>query len=401
MRVLQVVKTSDGARWAAWQTRVLTDLGIKVDVLLPHAQGEAVALWEQSGAQVHVADVSLPLRHPQRWTAVRQKIRRLVDQIAPDLIHCHFVTNMLALRLALGREHPIPRIFQVPGPLHLESPLTRWLDLKTFGGGDYWIASSRYTSELYRKFRAPHERVFLSYYGSPLDLVSARRGGALRTQLGISAAEKVVGNISYIYPPKYFLGHTAGLKGQEYVIDALARVSKKRSDVTGVLVGGQWSGGSAYRERLIERARREAGCRIRFADRVGLTAVNTLWADFDCVVHLPVSENCGGVIEPLAAEVPTVASRVGGLPEIIADGVTGWSVPPRNAEAAADAILEALDNPAEAQRRTQSGKQLVLEMFNPQRTGREVAQIYQHILDKKIPAPSDFDSARFMREGAS
>lgn len=400
MRVLQIVKTSDGARWAAWQTRVLTRAGVQVHVVLPAARGEALSLWQESGAQLHFGDLSLPLRQPWRWTTVRRQLIDLVEHVSPDLIHSHFVVNTLALRLALGREHPIPRIFQVPGPLHLESPLTRWLDLKTFGSHDHWIASSRYTRDLYRRFHAPRERLFLSYYGYPLDRVGSTRTGTLREWLGISSTDYVVGNISYIYPPKYFLGHTIGLKGHEYVIDALAQISRKRDDTVGVLVGGQWPGGSAYRERLMRRAHRQAGSRIRFAERVGFQSVNTLWADFDCAVHLPVSENCGGVIEPLAAQVPTVASRVGGLPEVIMDGVTGWTVPPRNAAAAADCILDVLAQRDEAQRRTRTGKQLVLEMFDPRRTGQEVAQIYQHILDEKIPAPSDFDSARQARRPA-
>lgn len=397
MRVLQLVKTSDGARWAAWQTRVLTQLGNQVHVVLPSVHGEALTLWQQSGAQLHFADLSLPLRQPQRWALVRRNLIELVEQVSPDLIHTHFVTNILALRLALGREHPIPRIFQVPGPLHLESPLTRWLDLNTFGSHDHWIATSRYTRELYRRFNAPRERLYLSYYGVPLERVGSTRTGELRQRLGIPSTDQVVGNISHIYPPKYFLGHTIGLKGHEYVIDALAQVSKKRGDVTGVLVGSQWQGGSAYRERLMKRAQRQAGCHIRFAERVPFQSVNTLWADFDCAVHLPVSENCGGVVEPLAAQVPTVACCTGGLPEVIINGVTGWAVPPRNAEAAADAILEALADREQAQSRARMGKQLVLKMFDPDRVGREVAQIHQHILDEKISAPSDFDSARLAR----
>ena len=52
---------------------------------------------------------------------------------------------------------------------------------------------------------------------------------------------------------------------------------------------------------------------------------------------MPISENCGGVIELLAAGVPTVASRVGGLPEVVHDGVTGWTVPWRSPGAAAAA----------------------------------------------------------------
>ena len=64
-------------------------------------------------------------------------------EINPDLIHSHFVTTTLMLRLALGRRHKIPRIFQVPGPLHLEHWHTRTLEIASAGKKDFWIGSSQ------------------------------------------------------------------------------------------------------------------------------------------------------------------------------------------------------------------------------------------------------------------
>jgi glycosyltransferase involved in cell wall biosynthesis len=397
MRVLQIVKSTEGARWAAWQSRALTRMGVQVHVVLPSMRGEAIRLWRESGARIHVADLSLPLRRPWLWKSLRQNLHRILDDAEPDLIHSHFVTNTIALRLALGRGHRLPIIFQVPGPLHLESPLTRWLDLGTAGGQDYWIASSRYTRNLYKRFHAPRARVFLSYYGFPLHRVESARTGKLRDMLEIKPGAFVVGNINNIYPPKYLGGQTTGSKGHEHVIDALACVCRARPDVTGVLVGGQWGGGSAYRARLLRRAREQAGGRIRFVERVGFESVNRLWADYDCAVHLPISENCGGVVEPLAAGVPTVASHTGGLPEVIIDGVTGWLVPPRSPEAAAERILHVLDNHDQARRQARVGRALVMEMFDIDRTAGEVAQIYGHVLGVRNEALPDFDSMRAVR----
>ena len=47
------------------------------------------------------------------------------------------------------------------------------------------------------------------------------------------------------------------------------------------------------------------------------------WPDYDCAVHVPLSENCGGVVEPLLAGVPTIAGNVGGLPEVVHHHRTG------------------------------------------------------------------------------
>jgi glycosyltransferase involved in cell wall biosynthesis len=68
-------------------------------------------------------------------------------------------------------------------------------------------------------------------------------------------------------------------------------------------------------------------------------------------------------LEALACEVPVVASAVGGLLDTIRDGDTGWSIPPGDAGALADAIGEVLDNPVEASRRARAGRALVLQQY--------------------------------------
>ena len=130
IRALHLVKTSDGAHWAANQVAVLVREGIEVHVALPSADGRTMQQWRETGAVIHIADLSLPARQPARFPTVRRTLRRLVDEVQPDVIHSHFVTTTLMLRLALGRGHRIPRIFQVAGPLHLEHWHSRRADLE-------------------------------------------------------------------------------------------------------------------------------------------------------------------------------------------------------------------------------------------------------------------------------
>ncbi len=69
---------------------------------------------------MHFLDCSLPVRKPIAVLQRASQIRQLIEAVKPDLIHTHHVTTTVMLRLALGRRHSIPRVFQVPGPLHLE-----------------------------------------------------------------------------------------------------------------------------------------------------------------------------------------------------------------------------------------------------------------------------------------
>jgi glycosyltransferase involved in cell wall biosynthesis len=71
---------------------------------------------------------------------------------------------------------------------------------------------------------------------------------------------------------------------------------------------------------------------------------------------------------------------VGGLPDLIEHGVTGWLVPPRNPKALAGAILDALGNQKEARRRAIQGQGRAKNLFDIEKVGREVAAIYEQVL---------------------
>lgn len=85
----------------------------------------------------------------------------------------------------------------------------------------------------------------------------------------------------------------------------------------------------------------------------------------DLCVQASRAEGLGfSPLEALACGVPVVAASVGGLCETIIDGVTGWSYSLGDASDLASRIEEALDNEAEAARRTADGRDLVLKKYN-------------------------------------
>jgi glycosyltransferase involved in cell wall biosynthesis len=395
MRILHVVKTADGAPWAAWLARELVELGVEVHVALPSRQGTKVAEWVEARAIVHEAQLDLPVKAPWKCSEVFNTARKLVDSVAPDVIHSHFVGTTLTLRRALGKAHDIPRIFQVPGPLHLEHPLYRKAEIASAGKADYWIASSLCIRRLLEQSGVDTGRVFLSYYGSPVQLHAQTRTWALRDKLKISREQLVVGNISWIYRPKYFLGQRIGLKCHEDMIDALRIVIGKRSDVVGVLAGAGFRNADVpYAERLRKRAEHVGGGRILMPGALDHALVRQAWPDFDCAIHVPLSENTGGVTEPMFASVPTIASRVGGLPEVIMDDITGRIVPRREPEKLADAILEVLQNLPEFRQMAATGCRLTREMYDVRRTAKEVYNVYKHLLCPNSPPPISFDSRK-------
>jgi glycosyltransferase involved in cell wall biosynthesis len=399
MRILHIVKTSGGAAWAAFQAAELARLGVDVHVAVPAAEGGSMRLWRDAHAKIHVVPLDFPASSPWQLPAVCARARAVVASVKPDIIHTHHVGPTLVMRQALGKRHPTPRIFQVPGPLHLEHWLYRTWDLACAGARDFWIASSRCIRDHYIQAGVDDSRLFLSYYGVRPGGYSKTRSNLLRRRLGIPPDAFVAGNISFIYAPKYYLGQRTGLKRHEDLIAALGLVLRKRSDVIGVLAGGPWGRAARYQNRLRRLAETAGKGRILMPGHLPSSDVQDSWPDFDCAIHVPVSENCGGVVEPLLAGVPTIAGDVGGLPEVVKDGITGILVPTGNPEALAAAMLKVLADPERYRAMARLGGQLAAEMFDVRRTAREVYDVYCHIHDGAKP-PAEFDARAFLADRA-
>ena len=376
MRVLQLLKTGVGASWAVRQAKRLRELGVDVHVALP--DGPMVAKLRAADCTPHVVDVGFPARAPLQIPAALRRLRAVVDTVGPDVLHSHFVSTTLTMRLALGRDHRIPRLFQVPGPLHLEHPVTRALEIGSAGPADDWCGSCLWTCARYRRSGIAAERVHYSVYGIDTDEVTMHPPGALRGELGIPAGRAIVGMVAYVYAPKRLLGQRRGLKGHEDLIDALAWLRGDGRDVVGVFVGGPWEGADRYEQAVHAYARARLGDAAIFLGT--RSDVPALYADMDVVAHPSLSENMGGASESLLLGRPTVATRIGGLPDIVRDGDTGWLVPAQDPAALARALADALDHPAEAARRAAAGQALVRELVNVRRTAPEMIAIYERLV---------------------
>jgi glycosyltransferase involved in cell wall biosynthesis len=101
------------------------------------------------------------------------------------------------------------------------------------------------------------------------------------------------------------------------------------------------------------------------------------------------------LLESMAAAAPVVATRVGGTPEAIEDGVNGLLVPPADSGALARAICRLLAEPALAARLGQAGCQSVSKRFSMERMVNATEQLYQSLLEKRcrVAVPSSTELA--------
>lgn len=130
-----------------------------------------------------------------------------------------------------------------------------------------------------------------------------------------------------------FAGRITRAKSLETAIDALGRV-----DGVTLLIAGD----GEERERL----ERSAGENVRFLGTLARESVLELFAAADAALLSSSWENFPHtLVEALAAGAPVIATRVGGVPEIVDDGVNGLLVPPDDPDALARAIRSFFDDP--------------------------------------------------------
>jgi glycosyltransferase involved in cell wall biosynthesis len=105
----------------------------------------------------------------------------------------------------------------------------------------------------------------------------------------------------------------------------------------------------------------------------------------DCFVLPSLAEGVSNtILEAMASEIPIVATRVGGNPELVDDGVTGRLVPPSDAEAMAAAILGYFDDPTIGRRHGRAARQAAMQRFSLDRMVRDYLSLYDALLSRDV-----------------
>ncbi len=116
---------------------------------------------------------------------------------------------------------------------------------------------------------------------------------------------------------------------------------------------------------------------VTFTGEVDPDQVPLHFAAADLSVLPTLGDNCPlAVLESLASGCPVVASRVGGIPEVVVEGETGWLVQPDDPEALAAAILDALKNASDRRRRALKARHEAEGRFDGDAYLREHLELY-------------------------
>jgi glycosyltransferase involved in cell wall biosynthesis len=180
------------------------------------------------------------------------------------------------------------------------------------------------------------------------------------------------------------VGRLAKWKGQHVFLEAAGKVLKAGHNAEFVIVGAPLFGEENYEEGLRRQAR-ELGIssRVRFLGFI--RDVPQVMRGLDILVHASITgEPFGQVItEGMAAGKPVIATRGGGVPEIITHDETGLLVPMGDSDALAAELISLLDNPGKCQRLAKAGHEHVRRNFTAGHGARQVERIYGTFTTRK------------------
>ena len=373
-RKIQVCHLATGDLWAGAE--------VQLTMLVSSLQGmpefdTSVVLLNDGGpaSELRRRGISTTVIPESRHSAA-SIVRQLVEHFARhqvDILHTHnFKDNILGIlstlprggcrrvRTVHGRGEPFTGLAAAKMRLYqgVDHFFTRWLV-------DRIVAVSvDLESHLARSFGA--QRVMCIHNGIALEQVRVTKPPTeLRQELNLGAQDFVIGTMGRLVP----------VKGLETFLKA-ARIIRGRKNNAKFVIAGDGPLKDTLRALVRQHGLEQDVLFLGHRDDS-----YDILAMMDVLVLPSLSEGIPMVLlEALALARPVVASRVGGIPEVIEDRVTGWLVGAGREGELAEACMALMDDHDLAERLGLAGQQRVRTQFSARSMAERVANMYRNLL---------------------
>ena len=319
--------------------------------------GSAVQRLRSLGVGVEIID------EPDDERAVGQ-LSRWLRRNEIDLVHAHmYRAEVVGTRAAVAAGTPV--IVATVHSSRVRSDEDRALLASLAPAMDRLIVPSQSIARKVRaegrdaRFAAIPNGVDLSRFASPVPPCR------LRTEFDIPANAPLLGVVARLEPEK----------GHRHLIAAMAAILGEAPDAWLAIVG----------EGSEADALRAQAASLGVAERVVFTGrrddVTAVTADLTIALLPSLREAQGiSILEAMALRRPVVAAAVGGIPEVVTDGVDGLLVPPADPAALAAAAVRLIRDPALRERIAEAGYRTVAERFSIDAQVRRIEEMYDEEL---------------------
>lgn len=337
---------------------------------LPHVVCPETGILIEEVKRLHVPVVGL---HIPPWRKFRDrfqfpfavwKLVKVFREWKIDIVHVNDYWWAPSAYLAA-------RICRIPIVVHLRQQIEQvrikqyWLEKP-----DYLFPVSKDIENVLLSTAVEPGRVHVTYSGIDVDhFGDTKDEKKFRERYGLNENQPIIGSVANLFPRK----------GYEYLIEALVEVKKFFPDVCCFIVG---EGPHSYHQKL-----------VRLVEEKQLTE-NVVFAgfqknvfeflnSFDVFVLPSLMEGFGiALLEAMAMSKPIVACKVGGVPEVISDGITGMLVPPKNSQALANALIKIMDDDEARQRLGDAARKVMEDQFTQEVAMKRIQALYRELLHR-------------------
>lgn len=296
-----------------------------------------------------------------RW--VERKIR----EIKPDLIHAHYATSF-GFWGAISGAHPFilsawgSDIFSFPR----QSPVHRYLLQWILSKADFLCSTSHVMAKEMRLYIESKREIRVIPFGVDIEQFSPPE------QMEKSGSGKLVFGVAKYLQPVY---------GLDILLKAFAKLEQKDPGRALLRIAG--SGPELGRLQALAIHLGISGI-VEWLGEIPNCRVADFYKKTDVIV-VPSRQESFGVtaVEGSACARPIIASRVGGLPEVVLDGETGIMAEPGDIESLVQAMERLIHNPEERAKMGKAGREFVLKHYDWQRNVTQMEEVYYSLIKSR------------------
>jgi glycosyltransferase involved in cell wall biosynthesis len=378
-RPYRILHLDTGREWRGGQQQVLylsrslTTAGHTSIILTPRGSPMAIRARE---LDVPVREISY---HGAGDPIAIKQVVQAIQETEADVLHAH-TANAHSLGFFVMRWPALPKEKRPAFVVH------RRVD---FPPGNDPLTRMRYTSEqclflcvsgavrdVLQRHGVPVERLRVvrsCVDTARIDCHTHEDRTLLRGELGLPGDADLIGVVGALVPHK----------GHRHMLEAMPRILATRPEARLIVFG------DGPLEAELRRASWERGLQSRVSFAGFRPDVARFLHCLDIFAHPSIEEGLGtSILDAMAARLPVVATRAGGIPEIVRHGETGWLVPPASPTELAGAIISLLEDPRRRIQFGEAGRARVVGEFGIATLRDHVLDAYAEAIAARAPTPS-------------
>ena len=373
MRVLHVMKGSEeiyGAErviFAEMTHSIAQGIDAQFLMLEELRHGDNSDLMGGYAEQLGIPVTRLPVSGRISWSMIKQAAE-LAREIAPDVIHTHSYKGDV-IGLGAAKLAKIPVVGEIHGWLFPKDDYLirfyEWLDVQALKCMDRVVVLADHYRRLILRMGFDPQQVAVIPSGVDVTPLRSSAGRInMRQRLGIDPERPTVGALTR-------LSHE---KGVDTFLRSVARLVRTHPNVMAIVFG---TGPEEHSLKAL-------------ADKLAITD-HVVWAGYveeamDALLALDVVAQTSryealpqALMEAMVMARPIVATPVGGCPELVVDGETGYVVPTAEPELIAGAVGRLLSDPPHARRLGQAGAQRVEDFYTMKHWVQRIENLYRYV----------------------